>query len=266
MPVHFHAGHVFQFCQVMLLLLPLSLTPSIMNLTMSQPFKLFRLQQIDSHIDQVGNRFREIEAALNDKATLNEARQRFTEAEANLAAAQKALHLAEETVKAQRVKIEQTEAALYGGKVRNPKELQDLQNESAALKRFLATLEDRQLEALIAIEDLEAISKENAIALSKITAESEALDQRLGKEQASLTQELKHLQNERQAAASSIPTDDMGLYERLRQQRRGVAVARVNANTCSACGSLLSPALLQVARSPSQLARCDSCGRILYSG
>jgi len=233
---------------------------------MSQPFKLFRLQQIDSHIDQVRNRLREIEAALKDKATLDEARQNFTDAEANLAAAQKALHHTEENVKEQRVKIEQTEAALYGGKVRNPKELQDLQNESAALKRFLSTLEDRQLEALIAVEDLEGISKEKAIALSKITAESGALDQRLGKEQASLTQELKHLENERLAAASSIPTDDLSLYERLRQQRRGVAVAKVNVNTCSACGSLISPALLQTARSPSQLARCDSCGRILYSG
>jgi len=233
---------------------------------MSQPFKLFRLQQIDSHVDQVRNRLREIEAALNDKAALNEIRQSFTDAEVNLAVAQKALYQAEENVKAQHVKIEQTEAALYGGKVRNPKELQDLQNESAALKRFLATLEDRQLDALIAIEDLEAISKEKAIALSKTTAESSALDQRLFKEQASLTQDLKHLENERQAAASSIPADDLGLYERLRQQRRGVAVAKVNVNTCSACGSLISPALLQTARSPSQLARCDSCGRILYSG
>jgi uncharacterized protein len=233
---------------------------------MSQTFKLFRLQQIDSHIDQVLNRLREIEAALDDKATLNEARQSFADAESNLAAAQKALHHTEENVKAQHVKIEQTEAALYGGKVRNPKELQDLQNESAALKRFLATLEDRQLEALIVVEDLEGISKEKAIALTKLTAESEALDQRLVKEQANLTQELKRLENEHQAAASSIPTDDLGLYERLRQQRRGVAVARVNVNTCSACGSVLNPALLQAARSPSQLARCDSCGRILYSG
>lgn len=233
---------------------------------MSQPFKLFRLQQIDSHIDQVQNRLREVEVALNDKATLNEARKSFEDAEASLAAAQKALHHAEENAKAQRVKIEQSEAALYGGKIRNPKELQDLQNESAALKRFLATLEDRQLEALIAVEDLEAISKEKSIALSIITAESEAIDQRLVKEQASLAQELKHVENERHAAANTIPADDLELYERLRQQRRGVAVAKVNVNTCSACGSLVSPALLQAARSPSQLVRCDSCGRILYSG
>jgi hypothetical protein len=43
---------------------------------MSQPFKLYRLQQIDSHIDQALGRLREIEVALNDKTALNEARQR----------------------------------------------------------------------------------------------------------------------------------------------------------------------------------------------
>lgn len=233
---------------------------------MSQPFKLFRLQQIDSHIDQVLGRLREIQAALNDKAVLNEAHQGFDEAETNLAAARKTLHRAEEIVNGQHIKIEQTEASLYGGKIRNPKELQDLQNESAALKRFLDTLEERQLEALIAVEDLEKVSKEKAIALSKVTAESEALDQKLGKEQANLTQELKRLEGERQASASSIPTDDLELYERLRQLRRGVAVAKVNVSVCSACGSVLNPALLQAARSPNHLARCDSCGRILYSG
>lgn len=233
---------------------------------MSQPFKLFRLQQIDSHIDQVRNRLREIEAALSDKAALNEAHQRYVEAEANLADARKALHRAEENVNTQRIKIEQTEAALYGGKVRNPKELQDLQNESAALKRYLDTLEERQLEALFAIEDFEAVFKERATALSLVAADSDALDKKLNAEQANLQQELKRLESERQATASTIEPGDLGLYEKLRQQRRGVAVAKVNINTCSACGSVLSPALLQAARSPNQLSRCDSCGRILYSG
>lgn len=233
---------------------------------MSQPFKLFRLQQIDSHIDHGLSRLRGIEAALSDKAALNEARQRYAEAEANLTEARKTLQRAEENVDAQRIKIEQTEAALYGGKVRNPKELQDLQNESAALKRYLETLEERQLEALFAVEDLEAVFKQRATALSLVAADAEALDRTLNTEQRSLKQELRRLESERQATASTITPEDLGLYEKLRQLRRGVAVAKVNLNTCSACGSVLNPALLQAARSPNQLSRCDSCGRILYSG
>ena len=139
---------------------PLAFNPyPLYNQTMSQPFKLFRLQQLDSQLDQGRGRLREIEATLNDSAALNQAQERASQAEAGLVTAQKTLNRAEENVQAQQIKIEQTEAALYGGKVRNPKELQDLQNESAALKRFLDTLEERQLEALIAVEEAELLSK-----------------------------------------------------------------------------------------------------------
>jgi uncharacterized protein len=51
--------------------------------------------------------------------------------------------------------MQTSEASLYGGKIRNPKELQDLQVEIAALKRRTATLEDEQLEAMLAVEDAE---------------------------------------------------------------------------------------------------------------
>jgi len=233
---------------------------------MSQPFKLFRLQQIDSQLDQGRNRLREIEATLSDNSALNEGRQHAANAEADFTSARKAMQRCEETVKAQNIKIEQTEATLYSGKVRNPKELQDLQNESAALKRYLEKLEERQLEALIATEEMEKIYNNAVENLSKITAETEKLHLRLGAEKDNLLNELIRLGGERGAATSGIPQEDMNLYDKLRQQRRGVAVARVNHNVCSACGSSLNAALLQAARSPDQLSRCESCGRILYSG
>jgi predicted nucleic acid-binding Zn-ribbon protein len=233
---------------------------------MSQPFKLFRLQQIDSQIDQGRLRLSEIEHALQDKAILQRAQQEAREAEANLSAARKALRRAEDNVQAQRVKIEQTEAILYGGKVHNPKELQDLQNEAAALKRYLVTLEDRLLEAMIALEEAEARYTATIQALAEVTQQDERLTKELLDEKDKLLQEIGRLESERQAACTSIPVDDLHLYNELRQKRRGVAVARVLDRTCSACGSTLNAALLQAARSPNQITRCDSCGRILYAG
>ena len=60
----------------------------------------------------------------------------------------------EAEVEKQRIKIEQTEASLYGGHVHNPKELQDLQKDVASLKRHLETLEERQLEAMLVVETI----------------------------------------------------------------------------------------------------------------
>jgi hypothetical protein len=233
---------------------------------MSQPFQLFRLQQIDSQLDQGGIRLREIDVALNDHAAMNQVKQQAEESTKALETARKELHRAEQNVQAQRIKIEQTEAALYGGKVRNPKELQDLQNESAALKRFLDTLEERQLEVLIAIEEVEERHKESMETLAKVTGESEQNNRQLIAEKMSLEQEVSRLEGERRAAASPISPADLALYEKLRQQRRGVAVAKINNSVCSGCGSALNASLLQAAHSPSQLARCETCGRILYAG
>ena len=233
---------------------------------MNKTFKLYRLQQLDRKLDQDRSRLNEIEKILNDHSALQRAENEHDQAAEGLDRADKALRQEEENVKAQRLKIEQTEATLYSGKVRNPKELQDLQNESAALKRYLAVLEDRQLEQMIAQEEAQA--KKNAAAgrLDEEHTRSESLHEDLHKEQAALLEDVKRLEAERDAATSSIPQDDRSLYEKLRQRRGGIAVALVTETYCSACGSTLSSGLLHAARSPNQITRCDTCERILYAG
>jgi predicted nucleic acid-binding Zn-ribbon protein len=234
--------------------------------TMSQPFKLYRLQQIDSQLDRCRSRLHEIEIALAEDAAIRRAQKQVEVMENRLQGARKSLKTAEQEVQTQRLKIEQSEATLYGGKVRNPKELQDLHNESAALRRYLSTLEDRQLEAMIRADDAEKAYQEAMDKLEEIKKERAGHHATLLEEQANLQREVARLEVERQAASASIAPDDLHLYEQLREQRSGVAVAKVSDNACAACGSTLSAALLQSARSPNQLTRCATCGRILYKG
>jgi hypothetical protein len=233
---------------------------------MSSPFKLYRLQQTDSQIDRRAARVAEIETALKDDETLKQGGRTVQSAEQELKELRKALQRAEDNVSGQRVKIERTEATLYSGKVKNPKELQDLQNEAAALKRYLGVLEDRQLEAMLAEE--EAASKfDNAVhELKKEQSRYNQMQSDLSNEKVKLENELVRLQGERTATTGAIPEDDLILYQQLRVQRRGIAVAKVSNKACSACGSLLSATLLHSARSPNQITSCDTCGRILYLG
>jgi predicted nucleic acid-binding Zn-ribbon protein len=233
---------------------------------MSRPFKLYRLQQIDNQLDGMHARLSEIEAALNEGEALRQATELAEDAKRELHKSQLNLRQAEESLRLQQLKIEEMESTLYGGKVRNPKELQDLQNDVAALKRYQAVLEDRQLDAMLAEE--EAISKHEK-ADNDLDAVRQQHEQRLNALQAEKIKMLKdtsRLEDERQAAGSSIPAEDMVLYDQLRKQRRGIAVAKVSDRACSACGSMLNAALLNAAHSPNQLTRCDACGRILYVG
>lgn len=229
-------------------------------------FKLYRLQQIDSQLDQSRMRLQQIDAALRDNEALDQAQQRNSEAVAQLEKERKALRKAEENVQEQRLKIEQTESTLYGGKVRNPKELQDMQNETVSLKRYLSVLEDRQLDMMLSVEEAETNASAAAADLDQVQAAIAQQNSSLIAEQGKLIRDTGQLESERAAATATIPKEDLVLYDQLRKQRRGVAVAKVTDKACAACGSTLSTALLHAALSPSQLARCETCGRVLYGG
>lgn len=233
---------------------------------MGAPFKLYRLQQIDTQLDRIRGRLAEIESALAEDQLLIQARQDLEQAAARLEREQKDLRRAEQESLDQRVKIEQTESTLYGGKVRSPKELQDLQNEVAALKRYRSVLEDRQFECMMAVEEAEEDHRRASTRLDEVQARFDQHHIDLVSERLSLLAELGHMETERAAAGSSISAEEMQLYEDLRRQRRGVAVAKVSDRSCSACGSMLSAALLSTARNLNQITRCTACGRILYAG
>ncbi|MBU0510868.1 MAG: hypothetical protein KKD28_10715 [Chloroflexi bacterium] len=232
---------------------------------MSRPRNLYNLQQIDSQLDQHRSRLRAIEITLADNTAIERAGKKVTNAQNALDETRKSLHNAERKVRDQRLKIEQTEAILYSGKVRNPKELQDMQNEAAALRRFLSVLEDRQLEAMLFVDEIKAPYNAALDTLTKMRAKSEQLQTKLIAERATIEKNIRQLETKRQAALSSIADEDIQVYKQLRKQRAGVAVAAVNDRACAACGATLAAALFQAARSPSKITHCDSCGRILYS-
>jgi uncharacterized protein len=237
---------------------------SLYNADMSQALTLFRLQQIDNQIDRALSRLAAIQATVDNDTTLQQAIKLAEQCATVHLEAEKQQNEAEADVQTQRIKIEQTEASLYGGKVRNPKELQDLQNETAAIKRHLATLEDRLLEAMLAVEQAE--EKKTSAQADLLSAQEKYNISDLGfnQEKAILNKDLQKLNSERQAITGSLPADQLQVYEQLRHQRHGQAVSAVNENACNACGTTLTLAQVQASRSPAQIAFCPSCGRILY--
>jgi len=233
---------------------------------MSASLGLFRLQQIDNRIHQIETRLTWIRETLENDAELRDALSQVEIALAGESDLQRELHNSEEQARAQRLKIEQAESSLYGGSVRNPKELQDLQNDVASLKKHLSVLEERQLEFML---EVDAAQKALALARAGLDrVQSRLGDQHRGllAEQESLLHDQQRFESERQAAVSTIATDMLAIYEQLRQERRGVAVAEVADGGCAACGTTLTPALHQSARQAGQLVRCPSCGRILFAG
>ena len=232
---------------------------------MSAALGLYRLQQVDSQIDQIQARQKWIRDTLQNDLSLRTATQAFTSAENKFKESSQALKLTEAEVEKQRIKIEQTESSLYGGTVRNPKELQDLQKDIVSLKKHLETLEERQLEAMLNAESTEQDLQAAGAKLEQTQANVNEQNRDLSTENKVLERDIERLDNERKAAISDLATDAVQLYDQLRKQRRGVAVAAINDSACAACGTTLTQSHQQNARSTTQLITCPTCGRILYA-
>lgn len=233
---------------------------------MSAALGLHRLQQVDSQMDQIRARLKTIRETLENDRELRAAKETLSAAENLHKQASTALKQSESDVEKQHIKIDQTEANLYGGSVHNPKELQDLQMEVVSLKKHLDTLEERQLEAMVYAEEIEKKLQSAQDQLSSVQSRLKEQNLDLSIESDALSKDLERLEAERSAITTALGEKEIKTYEQLRQQKRGVAVATVNEGTCSACGTTLTASQQQNAHSTSQLFYCPTCGRIVYYG
>ncbi len=232
---------------------------------MSAALGLFRLQQVDTRISQMEARLRKIQETLDNDTELQAAVQKLKSAEVQEHRLEQERRAAEEGARDQRIKIQQAESSLYGGKVQNPKELRDLEADVASLKKHLASIEEQELEAMVQLETVQA-------GVQAASSELEGIRSRLGQsnahlldEQDSLSRQLADLQTERDAAVKAIDPRLLRVYDKLRQEHRGVAVVEITDNSCGACGTSLTAALQQTARHSAEPVVCPSCGRILYA-
>jgi hypothetical protein len=233
---------------------------------MSRTFKLYRLQEADSKIDAANNRKNEILAVLANDSAILAAQEALGQAQGDFDEAEKTLKQAEQLTQAQRLKIKQTEDRLYSGTVTNPKELQDLQQEGEALRRYLDTLEERQLETMMSADDFAETRDARANSLDQAKGDRIAAHAELNGEHTRLTGELERWTEERKTTSVGIEKTDLDTYERIRSKRKGIAVARVSNGICGACGTQLNSKLHQEARQVEHIAFCDNCRRILYVG
>ena len=232
---------------------------------MSASLGLYRLQQVDRQIDRARSRLQAIQKTLDNDLEMRSARERFEGANEDHLRAQHGLRNAEAEVDGLKIKIEQAEASLYGGSIKNPKELQDLQKDIASLRKHQTTLEERQLEAMLLAESTEANRDKAKTDLELVQARLGNEHKKLIEEQTALVKQLESLGQEREAALAPIESSMLGIYEDLRGQKRGVAVIEVDDGACASCGTTINAALQQNARSQKQLAHCPSCGRILFA-
>jgi uncharacterized protein len=142
-----------------------------------------------------------------------------------------------------------------------------LQHEIAGAEAEASKIEDRVLEQMMSIEEVERRVKrvevglkeaEQVVATEKKQIETQYHDEKKKSATASAA---------RDEITKKVPEEVLDLYTRISKKHPGSAMAEARDGQCRACGLRVLPHMLQLLTSETdqELFRCESCGRIMYS-
>ena len=230
---------------------------------MTQAEALYHLQEFDLIIGQSQKRLAEIATALSDNQILIDAKNQVQSIQNKLSPLQTKSRNLELEIQSNTEKIRSTDEQLYSGRVRNPKELQDMQQEIQSLKNRNQELEDILLDAMLNVETVEAELQQKQASLEQLTAEWESTHQHLLDEQNKLQAEVEKARKKREGALPPITPETLKVYNTLRPRKNNQPVALLIGGSCSVCRVEQDMAVIGEVRKGQKLTYCVSCGRIL---
>jgi predicted nucleic acid-binding Zn-ribbon protein len=225
--------------------------------------ELFALQQTDQATDRAEARLAEIQAQLVESEELVSAKEALAQSRETVQNLRSRVSDAETEVEGIRLKASEVEDKLYGGKVTNPKELSDLNDDLRSIKGHIATREDLLLALLVEVDDAETQLSAAESAYQNIEGSWKENQEALLKEKAQLDRELDGLRARREQQLPGIDASSFRLYQLLRNRHGGQAVAHLERGMCQGCRITLPMSVLSKARSGAGLVQCVSCERIL---
>ncbi|MEO8610810.1 MAG: hypothetical protein ABI690_23135 [Chloroflexota bacterium] len=230
---------------------------------MTQAEALYHLQEFDLLIVQSQKRLAEISSALSDNQVLIAAKNQVQSAQNALTPLQTKSRNLELEIQTNAEKIRSTDEQLYSGRVRNPKELQDMQQEIQSLKNRNQELEDVLLDAMLNVENTEGDLNQRQALLQQLTANWQNDHQHLLDVQKKLRAEVENLQQKREGALPPVTPESLKIYNNLRPRKNNQPVALLITGSCSVCRVEQDMAVIGEVRKGQKLTYCVSCGRIL---
>lgn len=235
---------------------------------MSRFEDLLAVQDLDLAIDQLRHR----RAHLPERAELQQVEAQRVVLATELAAAvavrdEVAARQAgfEKDIAASEGRITEIDKRMYSGEVTASKDLQAMATEIEHLKGRVSRLEDSALEAMDEREPLDTAVAELEARDAGLVELAGRLRAAIAEAESAIDAELATEVEQRSGAATAVPDELMGEYERLRTRLGGIGAARLEHGTCMGCRMKLPATELDRVKHqpPDALVHCDQCGRIL---
>jgi len=232
---------------------------------MSQAKILYQLQEIDLQIIRNTKRLDEIALALADNKVIQQAQQQVDIAESALKPLRTQNKNLELEIQSTIAKSKGTENRLYSGNVKNPKELQEMQQEIDSLKKRNDELEEQLLDIMMQIEEAEGNLSEKQASFQSITSNWENEHADLLAEKATLDGEVEMLEGKREVFITDVPSSDIKIYDDMRKKKSNKPVSIMQGRSCTICGIEQTLAVESEVNKSQSLVNCVNCGRILVS-
>jgi predicted nucleic acid-binding Zn-ribbon protein len=225
--------------------------------------QLHELQELDLDVDQVVQSLEQVRGRLGKDDEVAAARSAVEAAREQLTDLERQQKAAEWEVSDLEGKIAKEEKRLYGGSVKNPRELMGLKEEVDLLKKKRAEHEEQLLAIMIDVDSAQQELDRSNSELKGLQSRWESEQRELSAEQSRLENDLASLEARRSDALRHIDSAGVRLYEGLRLAKQGRAVAKVEQGRCQGCRISLPVSDQQGVRLGHELVTCSNCGRIL---
>ncbi len=229
---------------------------------MSVAKQFYQLQEVELEIESNEQALAQIASQLGESQVVVRTQAKLKSEQQQLEELGRQQHSAEWEIDDLANKLTTAEEKLYSGRIKDPKELTNLQHEVDGLRIRRNHLEDKVLEIMDRVELAAASVATLSNELKTLETDWHSQQQLLSTNMEQLKTLLSDLKHKRQLLSAKIDPQAVKLYQELKKQK-GQAVAKVEQGICRGCRISLPTTELQRARSDS-LVQCSSCGRILF--
>jgi len=226
--------------------------------------KLLQLQDVDQEFDDKAQLYQSVKQQLSDQSELETRRETQLRNAQRLTAERNKLRNAELELSSLQGRAERVENDLYSGRIRSPRELQNLRRDSEYLKRHISQLEDQALMAMTQVDDLEATAQRSEAELRAFEKEWAGQRESLVEQYRDLRIRLQQLKSAREKHRGTLGRAELALYDELRRRKGGTALSPAKNGLCQTCRVVLPSYKAEVIETGGAVVTCEGCGRIMY--
>lgn len=230
--------------------------------SMGTPNNLYSLQQTDTKLLTLRAELHKTQLALKEPAVLVLARKKDAELSTSLTNVSTSIKDSELQIGTLQEKLNQSTERLYSGKIKNPKELEDIENEVKSLNNRKETMELELMELMENQESTSNASNTNKTELAQMEEGWVQKSQSLRIEQGEIALKMKALLGKRKEQAAKIDLPVLTQYQKLVQSKSGLGLVKLKGATCSGCKIGMDAGTVRLINS-GKLTNCPSCGRYL---